>query len=209
MIMTRWYQEKKQEHFYKRAKKEGYRARSAYKLKQIQRKFQIMQQDDIVVDLGAAPGGWTQVASEIIGPHGRVVGIDLQSISPIDGVVFFKGDITDKTMIAELKRSIGDNGADVILSDMAPDISGNYSVDHARSVYLCQQAVTVADQLLIEGGNMVCKIFQGDLLNEFFYEMKQRFHSIKRFNPKASRKSSSELYIIGKSFKISSKAEDK
>lgn len=198
--MTRWYQEKKKEHFYKQAKKEGYRARSAFKLKQIQKKYQVMKKTDIVIDLGAAPGGWSQVASEIVGPHGLVVGIDLQSIAPLEGVVFFQGDITDIHSITQLKRSIGKKGANVILSDMAPDISGNYSVDHARSVYLCQQALAVADQLLVEDGHLVCKIFQGDLINEFVDEMKKRFQSLKRFSPKASRKSSSELYLIGKSY---------
>lgn len=199
--MTRWYQEKKQEHFYKKAKTEGYRARSAYKLKQIQKRFHVMKPGDIVVDLGAAPGGWSQVAQKIVGNQGMVVGIDLQKITPIDGIVFFKGDITDKTSLSTLKQSIGNKDADIILSDMAPNISGNYSVDHARSIYLSQQAYDVAKQLLIEKGNFVCKIFQGELLQEFVSTLKNQFQSIKRFSPKASRKSSSELYLIGKSFK--------
>lgn len=199
--MTRWYQEKKQEHFYKKAKTEGYRARSAYKLKQIQKRFQVMKQGDTVIDLGAAPGGWSQVAQEIVGNQGMVVGIDLQKITPIDGIVFFKGDITDKTSLSTLKQSIGNKDADIILSDMSPNISGNYSVDHARSIYLSQQAYDVAKQLLIEKGNFVCKIFQGELLQEFVSTLKNQFQSIKRFSPKASRKSSSEIYLIGKSFK--------
>jgi 23S rRNA (uridine2552-2'-O)-methyltransferase len=199
--MTRWYQEKKQEHFYKKAKTEGYRARSAYKLKQIQKRFQVMKQGDTVVDLGAAPGGWSQVAQEIVGNQGMVVGIDLQKITPIDGIVFFKGDITDKASLSTLKQSIGNKDADIILSDMSPNISGNYSVDHARSIYLSQQAYDVAKQLLSEKGNFVCKIFQGELLQEFVSTLKNQFQSIKRFSPKASRKSSSEIYLIGKSFK--------
>ncbi|MFO8077915.1 MAG: RlmE family RNA methyltransferase [Thermoplasmatota archaeon] len=199
--MTRWYQEKKQEHFYKKAKTEGYRARSAYKLKQIQKRFHVMKQGDTVVDLGAAPGGWSQIASEIVGKHGLVVGIDLQKITPLEDIVFLQGDITDKTSLTSLKRSIGDAGADIILSDMAPNISGNYSVDHARSIYLSQMAFDVAKQLLVEQGNFVCKIFQGELLQDFVSTVKNQFQSIKRYSPKASRKSSSELYLIGKTFK--------
>ncbi len=199
--MTRWYHEKKQEHFYKKAKTEGYRARSAYKLKQIQKRFQVMKPGDTVVDLGAAPGGWSQIAQEIVGKHGLVVGIDLQKITPLEDIVFLQGDITDKTSLTTLKRSIGNKGADIILSDMAPNISGNYSVDHARSIYLSQMAFDVAKQLLVERGNFVCKIFQGELLQDLVMSVKNQFQSIKRFSPKASRKSSSELYLIGKSFK--------
>jgi len=201
--MTRWYQEKKQEHFYKKAKKEGYRARSAYKLLQIQKKFNIIKQGDIVVDLGAAPGGWSQVALELVGEHGLVVGIDLQSIKPIDGIIFLQGDITDEASINELIRTIGKTGAQTILSDMAPNISGNYSMDHARSIHLGQQAFNLAEHILDKHGHFVCKVFQGELLNEFVTMLHKRFQSIKRFNPKASRKSSSEQYLICKSFKPS------
>jgi len=198
--MTRWYQEKKQEHFYKKAKKEGYRARSAYKLKQLQKKFNIISPGDTVVDLGAAPGGWSQVAKELVGSNGLIVGIDLQRIKPIQGIIFFKGDITEQSSLTKIKQSIGSTGAQVVISDMAPNISGNYSIDHARSIYLSQQAFHVAEQLLADQGNFICKIFEGELLAEFISTVKNRFKSIKRISPQASRKSSSELYLIGKSF---------
>ncbi len=198
--MTRWYREKKREHYYRQAKKQGYRARSSYKLKQIQQKFQIFQKGDIVVDLGAAPGGWSQVAKEYIGNTGFIIGIDLQSIIPLDDVIFLKGDINDPSIITAIKELLDDRKVKVILSDMAPNISGNYSVDHARSIFLAEQSLTVVDLFLQKAGNYVCKVFMGEMLDEFIGHVKNKFSDVRRFSPPASRKSSSELYIIGKNF---------
>lgn len=199
--MTRWYSEKKREHFYKQAKKNGYRARSAFKLKQIQNKFKIIKKDDIVIDLGAAPGGWSQVAKEIVGEKGVVIGIDLLSIYPLHGVVFLQGDVEKQETIEELTSNIGDKKADVIISDMSPDISGNYSMDQARSIFLCEQAFKTAEILLKHRGNFICKVFEGEDLGNFIKILSNRFKFVKRFSPTASRKSSSELYIIAQFFK--------
>jgi len=196
--MTRWYREKKKEHFYKEAKKVGYRARSAFKLKQIQKKFKIIQRGDLVLDLGAAPGGWSQVAKELVGEQGTVVGVDLSPIESLDGVTFLQGDLTMESTILEIIYIIGDNKADVILSDMSPDISGNYSVDHARSIYLCEQALATSETLLKNGGNFVCKAFDGEDLKEFVNKTNKMFKFVKQFSPDASRKSSSEVYIIAR-----------
>ncbi|GAF69337.1 unnamed protein product, partial [marine sediment metagenome] len=132
--MTRWYSEKKREHFYKEAKRLGYRARSAFKLKQIQKRFGVFSKEDIVIDLGAAPGGWSQVAKEFVGAKGIVIGADILPIKPLDNVQFIQGDITDNETVEEIKQILNDTKADVVLSDMSPDISGNYSVDQARSL---------------------------------------------------------------------------
>jgi len=135
--MTRWYKEKKREHFYKEAKKIGYRARSAFKLKQIQNKFKIIRNGDVIVDLGAAPGGWSQVAKELAGETGKIVGVDLSHIEPIDGVTFIKGDLTENSTVEEIKQTIGTNKIDVVLSDMSSNISGNYgTVSISRVPYL-------------------------------------------------------------------------
>jgi len=200
--MTRWYFEKKREHFYKQAKKTGYRARSAFKLKQIQNKYKIIKKDDIVIDFGAAPGGWSQVAKEIVGDKGIVLGVDLLSIYPLQGVVFLKGDMTKQESIDELTKVIGSKKADVIISDMSPDISGNYSIDQARSIFLCEQAFKTAEILLKPKGNFICKVFEGEDLENFVKMLSNRFKFIKRFSPSASRKSSSEIYIIAQFFKI-------
>lgn len=202
--MTRWYKEKKSEHFYKKAKKEGYRARSAYKLKQIQKKYRILNKGDTVLDLGAAPGGWSQIVKKIVGENGKVIGIDLSSIKPIDGIVFLKGDMTEESSLEEIKDVIGkDQKADVVLSDMSPDITGNYSMDQARSIYLCEKALDTAKIFLKKDGFFVCKVFEGEDFKGFVDNVLQSFKSVKRFSPSASRKSSSEIYLIGKYYKIS------
>jgi 23S rRNA (uridine2552-2'-O)-methyltransferase len=199
--MTRWYSEKKKEHFYKEAKRVGYRARSAFKLKQIQNKFKILRKNDTVIDLGAAPGGWSQVAKKIVGEKGTVIGIDISPIKPIDGITFLKGDMTNETSINELINILGEKKANVVLSDMSPDISGTYTIDHARSIFLSEQALITADLLLKNGGNFICKIFSGEDLGNFVKKVKEKFFSVKLFNPAASRKSSSEVYIIAKNLK--------
>ncbi len=199
--MTRWYSEKKREHFYKEAQRLGYRARSAFKLKQIQKRFGVFSREDIVIDLGAAPGGWSQVAKEFVGAKGIVIGADILPITPLDNVQFIQGDITDNETVEEIKQILNDTKADVVLSDMSPDISGNYSVDQARSLWLCERALEVAEQVLHPNGTFVCKIFEGADTKKFIEKVKQRFSSVRIFTPDASRKSSSEIYIIAKSLK--------
>lgn len=198
--MTRWYTEKKREHYYKKAKQTGYRARSAFKLLQINNKFNIIKKDDLVIDLGAAPGGWSQVAKQIVGENGTVVGIDLSSIKAINGIVFLQGDMTQEESITRLRKVIGDRDVDVIISDMSPNISGNYSLDQACSVFLCEQALKTAKILLKKNGNFICKIFEGEDLKDILEKIKSIFITVKQFNPPASRKTSSEVYIIAKSF---------
>ncbi len=206
--MTRWYIEKKKEHFYKQAKQVGYRARSAFKLQQIQNRFHLIPKDGIVLDLGAAPGGWCQVAKELVGTQGIVIGVDLSSIKPIDDVQFLQGDVTKTETLEQIKDIMNEKNADVILSDMSPDISGNYSVDQARSAWLCESALHVVTQLLQPGGHFICKIFEGEDTKAFIEKVKHQFMVVKTFSPEASRKSSSEVYIIAKSFKKPYKKED-
>ncbi len=198
--MTRWYKEKKKEYFYNEAKRRGYRSRSAFKLIQIQRKFNIINKTDFVLDLGAAPGGWSQVAFGIVGGLGKIIGIDLLNIKPIDGIQFLQLDITKKSAFSEVIKITGEDRVDVILSDMSPNISGNYSIDHANSIYLCKQSLNLADNLLKLNGNFLCKIFMGEELDDFLKLFKNKFKIIKLYSPPASRKSSSEIYLIGKNF---------
>ena len=201
--MTRWYKEKKREHFYKEAKRVGYRARSAFKLKQIQKKFKIIHEGDTVIDLGAAPGGWSQVAKEFVGEHGVIIGIDISQIEPIKGITFLQGDLTEDSTIDKIKKILGGEKADVILSDMSPDISGNYSVDQARSIWLCEHSLKLAEMLLKPNGNLACKVFEGEDLSAFAVKITQKFKSMKYFSPSASRKSSSEIYLIARSLQKS------
>jgi 23S rRNA (uridine2552-2'-O)-methyltransferase len=199
--MTRWYQEKKKEHFYKEAKKQGYRARSSFKLKQIQNRFKIIKKGDTVLDLGAAPGGWSQVAKELVGEGGTVIGIDILPIEPIKGIIFLQGDLTEESTIEDVKQIIDEKKVDVIISDMSPDISGKYSVDQARSIWLCEHSLKIAEIFIKINGNFVCKVFEGEDFSTIAEKIKQKFKSVKYVSPPASRKSSSEKYIVAKFLK--------
>ncbi|MFP4632464.1 MAG: SAM-dependent methyltransferase [Halobacteriales archaeon] len=178
--------------YYRKAKREGYRARSAYKLQQIDDEVDLFDADDVVVDLGAAPGGWLQVASE---RAGRVVGVDIQEIDEIDGVDTVQGDVTEDATVERLRDAVDE--ADVVVSDMAPDVTGEWSVDHARSVHLARTALDVALNLLRGGGSFVVKVFQGRELDGFRDEVEREFEDVRTVVPDASRDESSEVYVVG------------
>lgn len=196
---SRWYTEKKQEYYYRISKQKGYRARSAFKLLQIQKKYHVLKKGDNVIDLGAAPGGWSQVTKEIIG-DGKVIAVDKERFDPLPGILFIEGDITKRATIDKIKQET-QNSIDVVISDLSPNISGNYSVDHAKSVWLCLYALDIAQNVLKKNGCFICKIFEGESLQDFIDEVTKRFNQIKIFTPKATRKHSSETYLIVKGFK--------
>ncbi|PXF53379.1 MAG: 23S rRNA (uridine(2552)-2'-O)-methyltransferase [Candidatus Methanophagaceae archaeon] len=198
--------------FYIKAKEEGFRSRSAYKLKEMVAKFKIMKRGDTVIDLGAAPGGWSQVASDVVGAHGVVISMDLQHIAPIEGVVTLRGDITDREATIKLLRKAlmlhgcGNDSvaaaATVVLSDAAPKLSGNRVYDHYRSFELSKAALGIATALLKPGGNFVAKIFQGEYYSIFYKSVKDMFRDARAYTPKASHKRSAEVFVIGKGFKF-------
>ena len=187
----------KREYFYNEAKRKGYRSRSAFKLKQIQKKYKIIRKNDYILDLGAAPGGWSQVLNEIVGEKGKIIGVDLSFIQPMEGIIFLQDDITKKSTLDKIINIIGDERIDVILSDMSPNISGNYTIDQAKSIYLCEKSLNLAEELLKENGNFLCKLFMGEDFENFLNDFKKKFKKIKLYSPPASRKSSSEIYLIG------------
>jgi 23S rRNA (uridine2552-2'-O)-methyltransferase len=205
-LHDQWVQERKQEHYYRLAKKLRYRSRASFKLMQIDDRFGIFREGDSVVDLGASPGGWLQVAKGRVGDKGKVVGVDLVYIRPLEGVITIVGDITEDSTMRELLEAVGGK-VDVVLSDMAPNIGGSYSTDHARSVDLCMHAVEVCDRVLKKGGKMVMKVFMGDMMDSLVKELESRFTSVKIHSPAASRDSSSEVYIISKGFLASKKVK--
>ncbi|ELZ87309.1 23S rRNA methyltransferase J [Haloferax elongans ATCC BAA-1513] len=192
----------RKDHYYNKAKQEGYRARSAYKLKQLDSETGLFGPGNTVVDLGAAPGGWLQVASEKVGDHGKVVGVDLQRIRDIDhhNVETVRGDMTEDDTKEKLKDIVGEQGADAVVSDMAPNMTGEYSLDHARSIYLARQAFEVAQELLATGGDFAVKVFDGQDLADFRADMEPEFQYVRSIRPDASRDSSSEQYLVGKHF---------
>jgi 23S rRNA (uridine2552-2'-O)-methyltransferase len=197
-MSKKWISDRKHDGYYKKAKKEGYRARSSYKLDQINTRYNLIKAGDTVLDLGAAPGGWSQVALEIVGPQGKVVGVDIQGIKPIDNVIFIKGDLTKPETLQKILETV--TSVDVVVSDMSPNITGNYSMDHARSIALAETAFDVARKLMRKSGNFVVKVFQGDLFPDFQKQVEATFGFTKAHAPKASRKQSSEIYLIGKGF---------
>jgi 23S rRNA (uridine2552-2'-O)-methyltransferase len=183
------------DHYYRKAKEEGYRARSAYKLLQINEKFHMIKKGDRVVDLGAAPGGWLQVAKELSG--GTIVGVDLERIAPIPGVLTIQADITKNETVDLIKGAIGGD-ADIVICDAAPNLSGAWDVDHSRSVDLARSALRMAKMLLKPRGNFLVKVFQGDMFLDYLAEVKREFEKSQAHSPLASRKESAETYIIGK-----------
>ena len=185
------------DHFYRMAKKEGYRSRAAYKLKQIDKRFHVIRRRDTVVDLGAAPGGWLQVAEELSG--GTIIGVDIQQIQSIDGVITIKGDITSEHAIDQIKELV--KKVDVVLCDAAPNLSGDWSYDHARSVDLAEHALLCAEQILKPGGNFIVKVFQGDMFFDYLQRVRTLFKNVRSHSPAASRKESAEMYIIAKKFR--------
>mgnify|MGYP005852336407 FL=1 len=182
--------------YYNRAKQQGYRSRSAYKLKQLDEDAGLISEGDTVVDLGAAPGGWLQVANELAGESGTVVGVDLQGIKPIDGVETIRGDMTDGDTRARIVDLVGE--ADVVVSDMAPNMTGEYSLDHARSVYLARTAFETAAELLAPGGDFVAKVFEGPDTDGLRADIDEEFEYVRTIHPDASRDASSELYMVAK-----------
>lgn len=185
----------RRDYFYRRAREEGYRSRAAFKLKQINERFNIIRRGDTVVDLGAAPGGWLQVAKEL--SSGKVIGVDLLPIGEIEGVETIKGDIRLDATLKKIKDKIK-KGADAVICDAAPSLSGNWSYDHARSIDLASSALECARKLLKPEGRFAVKVFQGDMFPEFLNRVRRHFARVQAFTPKATRTQSAEIYVIGK-----------
>lgn len=190
--------------WYNKAKQEGYRTRAAYKLIQIDELENVFSRGDTVVDLGAAPGGWIEVAAAAVGEDGLVIGVDRQRIRDVDDleapVETIRGDITDETTHDRLQRLLDGRSVDVILSDMAPDMTGEYSLDQARSLHLASIAFEFAQAFLAPGGHFVTKIFEGDGVNELRADLEEAFEYVRATSPEASRDASSELYLVGKRY---------
>jgi 23S rRNA (uridine2552-2'-O)-methyltransferase len=177
------------------AKDQGYRARSAYKLLQMNRSYNIIKKGDKVVDLGCAPGGWLQVTVKEVGSSGKVIGVDLKPVTPIDGATILQGSIEDPNVLSKIAEMLGCK-ADVVLSDMAPNVSGVWDIDHARQISLSTIALGFTRQVLRIGGSSVFKIFEGEMLKEFKSELRKSFGKVILSKPSASRQESSELYIV-------------
>lgn len=197
----RWLQEHKNDHYVKRSQQEGYRSRASYKLLELNEKDRLFRPGMVVVDLGAAPGGWSQVAAKLVGDKGRVIASDILSMDAIAGVDFVQGDFTEEAVFNELLQLLGDEQADLVISDMAPNMSGMKAVDQPRAMYLVELALDMACQVLKPGGVFVAKVFHGEGFDNFVLEVRSRFQKVVARKPDASRPRSREVYLVAKGLK--------
>ena len=185
----------RKDHYRKLAHEEGYRSRSAYKLKELNKSYRIIGSGFNVLDLGCAPGGWTQVALKLVGNQGKVMGVDLSYVEDVDGAEIIKGDIESDDLVDEINSYFGCK-VNSVICDLSPQVTGNWSVDHAKQISLNYAAAKIMDQVLAKKGNALFKVFDGEFTQEFYQYIKKKFAKVKMTKPKASRKPSSELYCI-------------
>ncbi|NRP09160.1 MULTISPECIES: 23S rRNA (uridine(2552)-2'-O)-methyltransferase RlmE [unclassified Marinobacterium] len=197
----RWLKEHFDDQYVKRSKDDGYRSRACYKLMEVNDKDHLLKPGMTVVDLGAAPGGWSQVAAEIVGDSGRVVASDILEMAPLGGVTFVQGDFTEDSVFEEILSAIGDEPVDLVISDMAPNMSGNASSDQPAAMYLVELALDMARQILKPNGNFLVKVFQGEGFDPYLAELRSSFKSVVTRKPDSSRARSREVYLLGKGFK--------
>ena len=182
--------------YVKRSKREGFRSRAAYKLLEIQEKSQILRPGQVLVDLGAAPGGWSQVAADLVGPKGEVIAFDILEMDPLPGVTFIQGDFREDAALQLLEGVLDGRQLDLVISDMAPNVSGVTAVDQPRAMFLCELALDFCVQHLRPGGGFVCKVFHGEGFDQWMREVKSCFGRAVTRKPKASRANSREVYLV-------------
>lgn len=197
---NRWLGEHFSDEYVKKAQQEGFRSRAVYKLKEIQEKDHILRPAMKVVDLGAAPGGWSQYATEILGKKGRMVASDILPIDPLPFVEFVQGDFREDSVLNEILNLLGGEKADLVISDMAPNMSGVDAVDQPRAIHLCELALDMARQVLKPGGVFLVKLFQGDGSEAFLRDVRSSFKTVKVRKPAASRPRSREVYVLAQGF---------
>lgn len=199
---TRWMQEHFDDHYVKLAQKRGLRSRAAFKLEELQQKDQLIKSGMTVVDLGAAPGGWSQVAVKLVGEQGKVIACDILPMDPIVGVDFLQGDFREDKVLDALLTRVGDAKVDVVLSDMAPNMSGTDGVDQPRAMYLVELALDMCHQVLAPNGSFAVKVFQGEGFDEYMKAVREAFKVVKTRKPDSSRPRSREVYIVATGYKL-------
>jgi 23S rRNA (uridine2552-2'-O)-methyltransferase len=198
----RWKQRQARDPYVKRARSEGWRSRAAFKLMEIDDRDRLLRRGALVLDLGAAPGGWSQVAAERVGPAGRVIAVDLLEMEPMDGVHYIQGDFTDEGVQDSIIAALGGQQADLVISDMAPNISGNWSVDQPRAMYLAELVLAEAARLLRPGGSLVTKLFQGEGFDALMAEARRHFRTVRIRKPASSRSESREIYLVAGNYSL-------
>ena len=186
--------------YVQRAQKDGYRSRAAYKLLEINEKDRLIRPGMTVVDLGSAPGSWSQIVEKLVGDHGRIIASDILEMDALPGVTFIQGDFREDEVFAQILAAIGDAPVDLVISDMAPNMSGT-SADQPRALYLCELALDMAVRVLKPGGEFVVKVFQGEGYDEYRKLVQEHFKVVKSRKPQASRPRSPEVYLVAQGFK--------
>jgi 23S rRNA (uridine2552-2'-O)-methyltransferase len=202
-----WLQEHFDDEYVKKSQQDGYRSRAVYKLVEIQHKEKLIKPNMNIIDLGAAPGSWSQYAAKLVGKHGRVIASDILDIDPLPFVEFIKGDFTEQGVLDKIlnvleQDNTKNNRLDVVISDMAPNISGVESIDLPRSLYLCELALALARDVLKPGGSLIVKLFQGQGSDAYLKDVRSSFHQVKIRKPKASRARSKEVYVVARNFHL-------
>ncbi|MFV0478422.1 MAG: 23S rRNA (uridine(2552)-2'-O)-methyltransferase RlmE [Parahaliea sp.] len=195
-----WLKEHHNDPYVQKAQREGYRSRACYKLLELQQRDRLIRPGMTVVDLGSAPGGWSQVAAELVGHHGRVVASDILAMDSLAGVDFIQGDFTDEGVFDQILAHIGNHPVDLVMSDMAPNMSGLNAVDQPRSMYLVELALDLAVRVLAPGGAFVTKVFQGEGFDELVRMARSQFGKVLTRKPDASRPRSREVYLLARDF---------
>ncbi|MGM0429323.1 MAG: 23S rRNA (uridine(2552)-2'-O)-methyltransferase RlmE [Pseudomonadota bacterium] len=198
----RWLKEHFDDQFVQKAQKKGLRSRAVFKLEEMQQKDKLIKKGQTVVDLGAAPGGWSEYVADYFNGNGQVIACDILAMDPIVGVDFLQGDFREESVLNALLDRIGGKNVDVVLSDMAPNMSGNGTVDQARSMYLVELALDMCHQVLKPGGSFVVKVFQGQGFESFLKDMRAAFSSVKTRKPESSRARSREVYLVATDYKL-------
>ena len=197
-----WRERQERDPYVQMARRDGWRSRAVYKLEQILEKERILKPGMICLDLGAAPGGWSQYVSARLGGRARILALDLLPMDSLPEVEIIQGDFSEDQVLQRLLDSLGNDRADLVMSDMAPNISGNKAVDQPRSMYLAELALELARQVLRRNGNFVCKLFQGQGTDEFIASARSSFERVRVMKPKASRPGSSEVYLVARNYQL-------
>ena len=197
-----WRERQERDPYVQRARKEGWRSRAVFKLEEIDRKEHLLKPGMVCVDLGAAPGGWSQYVTEKLDGRARIVAVDLLEMDALPCVEFVQGDFRDDEVFERLLGLVGERGVDLVLSDMAPNISGTRAVDQPRSMYLAELALDMARRVLKPGGSFVCKVFQGEGFEEFVRDARNAFGRVRVIKPDASRAASREVYLVARNFSL-------
>lgn len=195
---SRWLAEHENDPYVKEARKQGYRSRAVFKLKEIAERDHLLRPGMVVVDLGAAPGGWSQLARPLLGPKGRLIALDILPMDPLPDVDLITGDFREEAVLRELEQRVGQKAVDLVLSDMAPNVSGIDSADQVGQLYLCELALDFARQHLRTGGDFLAKVFQGEGFETYLKMLRQDFESVTIRKPRASRPRSREVYLLAR-----------